>query len=91
MDGRLCLHRRHALDLDQHLRIGQRHHDASGACGIGRGAERAGIERVHRGDVTGAGQQHVDFDEIAELDINPLLVREEGKGAVAVDMRLILK
>ena len=31
-----------------------------------------------------------DFDEIAELDINPLLVRDEGKGAVAVDMRLIL-
>ncbi|NLV74509.1 MAG: acetate--CoA ligase family protein [Chloroflexi bacterium] len=32
-----------------------------------------------------------DFPEIAELDINPLLVREQGKGAVAVDMRLILK
>ncbi len=33
----------------------------------------------------------VDFPEIAELDINPLLVREQGKGAVAVDMRLILE
>jgi acetyltransferase len=33
----------------------------------------------------------VDFPEIAELDINPMLVREKGKGAVAVDMRLILK
>jgi acetyltransferase len=32
-----------------------------------------------------------DFPEIAELDINPLLVRDQGKGAVAVDMRLILK
>jgi acetyl coenzyme A synthetase (ADP forming)-like protein len=32
-----------------------------------------------------------DFPEIAELDINPLLVREQGQGAVAVDMRLILK
>ncbi len=31
-----------------------------------------------------------DFPEIAELDINPLLVRESGQGAVAVDMRLIL-
>jgi acetyltransferase len=31
-----------------------------------------------------------DFDEIAELDINPLLVRQQGQGAVAVDMRLIL-
>jgi len=33
----------------------------------------------------------VDFPEIAELDINPLLVREQGQGAVAVDMRLILE
>ena len=32
-----------------------------------------------------------DFPEIAELDINPMLVREQGKGAVAVDMRLILQ
>jgi acetyltransferase len=32
-----------------------------------------------------------DFPEIAELDINPLFVREEGNGAVAVDMRLILE
>ncbi|MFP3895493.1 MAG: acetate--CoA ligase alpha subunit [Anaerolineales bacterium] len=31
-----------------------------------------------------------DFSEIAELDINPLFVRKEGEGAVAVDMRLIL-
>jgi acetyltransferase len=31
-----------------------------------------------------------DFHEIAELDINPLLVRDEGQGAIAVDMRLIL-
>ena len=32
-----------------------------------------------------------DFPEIAELDINPLLVREAGQGAKAVDMRLYLK
>lgn len=32
-----------------------------------------------------------DFPEIAELDINPLLVRDAGQGAVAVDMRLILQ
>lgn len=32
-----------------------------------------------------------DFPEIAELDINPLLVRDRGHGAVAVDMRLILQ
>lgn len=32
-----------------------------------------------------------DFPEIAELDINPLLVRDAGQGAIAVDMRLILQ
>jgi len=31
-----------------------------------------------------------DFPEIVELDINPLLVREAGGGAIAVDMRLVL-
>lgn len=33
----------------------------------------------------------VDFPEIVELDINPLMLMEEGKGAVAVDMRMVLK
>jgi acetyltransferase len=36
------------------------------------------------------GQLVVDFPEIAELDINPYIVYEEGGGGVAVDMRLIL-
>lgn len=36
------------------------------------------------------GQLVTDFPEIAELDINPLLVRNQGDGAVAVDMRLVL-
>ncbi|NLF01037.1 MAG: acetate--CoA ligase [Anaerolineales bacterium] len=31
-----------------------------------------------------------DFPEIVELDINPLMVFEEGRGAVALDMRLVL-
>ena len=31
-----------------------------------------------------------DFPEIVELDINPLMVFEEGRGAMAIDMRLIL-
>lgn len=35
-------------------------------------------------------QLAVDFPEIVELDINPLMVNEEGKGAVAIDMRLVL-
>jgi len=31
-----------------------------------------------------------DFPEIVEMDINPLMVLEEGKGAMAVDMRITL-
>jgi len=31
-----------------------------------------------------------DFPEIVELDINPLVVFEEGRGAMAIDMRLVL-
>lgn len=36
------------------------------------------------------GQLVVDFPEILELDINPLMVFEEGQGAIAIDMRLVL-
>ncbi len=32
-----------------------------------------------------------DFPEIVEMDINPLMVFEQGRGAVGVDMRLILQ
>jgi acetate---CoA ligase (ADP-forming) len=32
-----------------------------------------------------------DFPEITELDINPLMVYHQGEGALALDMRLILK
>ncbi|HSB69626.1 MAG TPA: acetate--CoA ligase family protein [Candidatus Methylomirabilis sp.] len=35
-------------------------------------------------------QLSVDFPEILELDVNPLLVRPEGGGAVAIDARLAL-
>jgi len=31
-----------------------------------------------------------DFPEVVELDINPLLVRDEGQGVVGIDMRLVL-
>jgi acetyl coenzyme A synthetase (ADP forming)-like protein len=36
------------------------------------------------------GQLVQDFPEIAELDINPLMVYPEGRGAIAIDMRLVL-
>ncbi len=32
-----------------------------------------------------------DFPEIIEMDINPLMVYPEGQGALALDMRLVLK
>ena len=37
------------------------------------------------------GQLVVDFPEIAELDINPFIVYEQGHGGVAIDMRLVIK
>jgi acetyltransferase len=36
------------------------------------------------------GQFVQDFPEIAEFDINPLIVYPEGQGAIAIDMRVIL-
>ena len=36
------------------------------------------------------GQLVQDFPEIAELDINPLIVYPRGQGALAIDMRLVL-
>ena len=36
------------------------------------------------------GQLVQDFSEIAEFDINPLIVYPEGMGALAIDMRLVL-
>jgi acetyl coenzyme A synthetase (ADP forming)-like protein len=32
-----------------------------------------------------------DFPEIIEMDINPLMVYQQGEGALALDMRLVLK
>jgi acyl-CoA synthetase (NDP forming) len=31
-----------------------------------------------------------DFPEITEMDINPLFVKEEGKGAIAGDVRVVI-
>lgn len=36
------------------------------------------------------GQLVQDFPEIAELDINPLIVYPQQRGAIAIDMRLVL-
>ncbi len=37
------------------------------------------------------GQLVTDFPEITELDINPLIVYPKEQGAIAIDMRLVLK
>lgn len=37
------------------------------------------------------GQLVLDFPEIVELDINPLIVYPKSQGSIAIDMRLILK
>jgi acetyltransferase len=37
------------------------------------------------------GQLVIDFPEIAELDINPFIVYDQGQGGVAIDMRLVIK
>jgi acetyltransferase len=36
------------------------------------------------------GQLVLDFPEIVELDINPLIAYSEDQGAIAIDMRLVL-
>ncbi len=37
------------------------------------------------------GQLAVDYPEIAELDINPYMVYQKGRGGLAIDMRLVLR
>jgi len=37
------------------------------------------------------GQLVTDFPEIIELDINPFIIYEQGRGGVAIDMRLVLQ
>jgi acetyl coenzyme A synthetase (ADP forming)-like protein len=33
----------------------------------------------------------IDFPEVVELDINPLVVHDQGQGVVGIDMRLVLR
>ena len=54
-----------------------------------RGEEPADLEAVREG-LLRLSQLATDFPEIMELDINPLRVFAEGKGAVAIDARLTL-
>jgi acetyltransferase len=36
------------------------------------------------------GQLAMDFPQIVEMDINPVIVYEEGNGCIALDVKIIL-
>jgi len=55
-----------------------------------RGRPKADVEEVEKLLIR-LSNLVVDHPEIAELDINPLLVHPEGKGATVADCRMILK
>ena len=55
-----------------------------------RGEAPADIEGIQDA-LLRLSQMAIDFPEIIEADINPLLVRPEGQGAVAVDARITIQ
>lgn len=55
-----------------------------------RGEKAADIDAVIE-SILRVSQLVTDFPEIAEMDINPLRVMEEGKGCLAADARIVLK
>jgi acetyltransferase len=54
-----------------------------------RGQPAADVEAIYD-SLERLSQLVVDFPEIKEMDINPMIVYNEGKGAVVVDARIIL-
>jgi acyl-CoA synthetase (NDP forming) len=54
-----------------------------------RGAAKADLEAVVD-VICRVGQMALDFPEIQEMEVNPLLVFEEGKGCLALDGRILL-
>jgi|AntAceMinimDraft_14_1070370.scaffolds.fasta_scaffold26503_3 acetyltransferase len=55
-----------------------------------RGRPKADIEILEKSMIR-LSDMSVNHPEISEMDINPLLVHEEGKGATVADCRIILK
>lgn len=55
-----------------------------------RGSKASDIEAI-KNIILRISQLVTDFPEINEFEINPLMVFDEGEGALAVDMRLMLK
>lgn len=54
-----------------------------------RGEKRSDLQAI-AGSLLRLSQLVTDFPEVIEMDVNPLLVMEEGKGAVAIDARITL-
>jgi len=54
-----------------------------------RGEERSDVEKIEE-CLKRLSQLALDFPEINELDINPLIVLSQGKGALVVDARILL-
>jgi acetyltransferase len=57
---------------------------------LGAGGEARADLRAVADTLLKVSQLVVDFPDILELDINPLVVFEEGRGAKGIDMRLVL-
>ena len=55
-----------------------------------RGQPQADLEAVVD-VILRLGQLALDFPEVDEVEVNPLLVFERGRGALALDCRAILK
>jgi acetate---CoA ligase (ADP-forming) len=54
-----------------------------------RGEPRADLKAI-ADTLLKVSQMVVDFPDIVEMDMNPLMVFEEGKGVMGIDMRLVL-
>ena len=54
-----------------------------------RGEARADLSALEDA-LLRVSQLATDFSEIVEMDINPLIVFEQGKGVAGIDMRLVL-
>jgi acyl-CoA synthetase (NDP forming) len=54
-----------------------------------RGEKPSDIESIIE-SLQRLSQLVMDFPEIQEIDINPLLVFEQGKGCKAIDIRIVI-
>ena len=55
-----------------------------------RGGKKGDVPKLEE-DLERLSQMACELEDIAELDINPLVVFEEGKGCMALDARILIK